>query len=252
MNLDREFEVDYWRTGMHGIELGIKKQQELMSKSRQFTKDMDIIGQVIEKDDTTRYLAIRTSEWEASPVDRRLILKTFTKGLSWRGSLEQLTAKTMSQSIAARKPLPVFVINLSGTDSLITLERVNRSMSFDKKIFAFTIVDEGIAHPFYFEENRLTFGSDWTVHNAKKQKVANINGSKLNIGGKFVIKMASKGVPNDLDDAIILFTAIAKFYKDVVKSVKKRVKYIQKSKDAWIKLDSDERMLYRNPRKMTY
>ncbi len=252
LKLDRTFIVDFWRTGMHKVEIGIKKQQELMSKSRQFTKDMDIIGTVTEKDKTTRYIAIRKREWEQPLEKKRLILKIFTEGMGWRGTVEQLVAKSLAQSVAARKPLIVFSVNLSGTNSLITLERVTKPFSFNQKVYAFSLIEEDEAYPFYVEENRLTLGKDWTLKNMKKEKIADINGSQFNIGGKYKVKMPSKGVPKDLDDLIILFCGISKYLDEAEKAVKSWMKKAKRSKEMFVKIDSDEAMLYRNPRKMTY
>ena len=250
--LDREIHVDFWRTGMHKVEVGIKKQQEIMSKSRQFTKGMDIIGEIKEKGDTTRYIAIREDEWEQSEEKKRLILKLFTKGFGWKGTVEQLVAKSLAQSIAAKKPLIVFSVNLAGTDSLITLERVTRPRSFNQKVYAFSLIEDGKAYPFYIMENRLTFGKDWTLKNMQNKKIADINGSVLNIGGKYVIRVPSKGVPKDLDDFLIMFTGISQHLEEAEKAVKSWMKHAKKSKEMGVTIDKDEEMLYRNPRKMTY
>src|SRR5512137_2504875 len=39
--------VNMWKTGMHGARIGIKKDAQWQSKSRQFSPEMDIVGDVL-------------------------------------------------------------------------------------------------------------------------------------------------------------------------------------------------------------
>ena len=74
--MDRKIELDLWKTGMHGIEMGIKQDEQHRAKSRQFSKDMDIIGEY--KDgDRKGYVGYRTTPWDEEKDDlkRKIVIK---------------------------------------------------------------------------------------------------------------------------------------------------------------------------------
>ncbi|MGI9386688.1 MAG: hypothetical protein ACR2OX_04600, partial [Methyloligellaceae bacterium] len=58
------FTVDLWVTDLHGVEIGIYQHSRHRAKSRQFTKDMDIFGEVKEDGERAALLAFREGLWE--------------------------------------------------------------------------------------------------------------------------------------------------------------------------------------------
>nr|MDO8113373.1 hypothetical protein [Candidatus Sigynarchaeota archaeon] len=48
--------VNYWRSGLHGAKVGIKKDAQWQSKSRQFAAEMDIVGDILYEFDEDRML----------------------------------------------------------------------------------------------------------------------------------------------------------------------------------------------------
>lgn len=58
-----EFVVDVWITPFNSVEFGIYKHSRNRAKSRQFTTDMDIFAEVIEKGERTGLLGYREDLW---------------------------------------------------------------------------------------------------------------------------------------------------------------------------------------------
>jgi len=181
------------------------------------------------------------------------VIKAFTKGISWKSSLEELISRGIPKSIAAETGLPVFSINLSNSEYLISLEKVQRDKSIGKQIYTFTIIDEDTSkvYPYSIEANRMTLGSDWDVYDQHRDKIAKIDGSKFNVGGKYTIEIDEKS-PNfrkELDEILVLFSTLNRFLGDVEKKLNEMRKKL-KNKEKEIVIERDEAMLYINPRRI--
>src|SRR5262245_16031346 len=73
-----EFTVDVWITNFNSVEFGIYKHSRNRAKSRQFTSDMDIFAEVIEKGERTGLLGYREDLWRKNTgMDKRLVFKLF-------------------------------------------------------------------------------------------------------------------------------------------------------------------------------
>lgn len=250
--MDRKIELDLWKTGMHGIEMGIRQDEQHRAKSRQFSKDMDIIGEY--KDgDRTGYVAYRTNPWDEEKDDlkRKIVIKSFSESMNWKGTLEEMIGRGLAQTFAAGKNLPTFIMNLSKTNRMITLEKVQRAKSMGKEIYSFFIVDDEDAtvHPFIIEADRFTLGSDWNVRDMRGDKIAKIDGSKFNVGGKYKIEIDTKKDTYriELPEVLVLFSALNKFLGDVKNKMDKAHDRLKKGKEQ-IVIDKDEEALYQNPR----
>lgn len=251
MGFTKKIIIDLWKTSAHGIELGFKKEDVLRAKSRQFTKDTDIIGEVKEKGDTIGYVSYREDPWKEDIPNKRLIIKHFTKGMNWKGSMEEMLGRGVSQSLAADKGIPAFVINLQNNKHLIKLERVQRHGSFNKKIYSFVIVDDDDYEVslYYIQEDRLTLGSDWDVYDRAGKKIAKIDGAKFNVGGKYDLELDedSPFFRKELDEVLILFCTFLRFAKETEKKLEKTMK-ILKDPAVEFKIRKNEADLYKNPR----
>lgn len=249
---NKKIEVDLWKTGAHKVEIGIKKEEVLRSKSRQFTKDMDIYGEVKQNGELYGYVSYRETPWALEDPNKQIVIKLFTKSINWKASLEQLVAKSFMQSIPADRAMPVFMININNTDHLITLEKTHRKPAIGKSIFAFNIIDDdNNVHVYAIETDRLSLGSDWFVLDEQREKIAEIDGSKFNVGGKYTIKIdtKSKNYDSALDSVLILFSALNRFLEDVDKHLDSSVKKIKKG-EVKAQITKEEAMLYLNPRRI--
>ncbi len=254
MDYTKEIIVDLWKTGAHKVEMGIKKDAVHQSKSRQFTKDMDIIGEINVKDETTGYVAYRKDPWDETDIpEKRIVIKSFTKGMSWKSSLEQLIAKSIGHTAAADKPLPSFIINLSSTDTLITLNKIFRPKSLGKSVFTFSVVDEKTHELFTYiiETDRFSLGSDWFVYDLQRNKIAHIDGSKFNVGGKYTIRINDKlqTYTRELDQVLILFSTLQRYLEDIEEDLEKINDKLTKEQLS-IEIPDEEEMLYYNPRRI--
>src|SRR6185503_10587614 len=82
-----EFIVDVWITNLNSIEFGIYKHSRNRAKSRQFTTDMDVFAEVIEKGERTGLLGYREDLWKKNQgMDKRLVFKLFNETVNWRAT----------------------------------------------------------------------------------------------------------------------------------------------------------------------
>jgi len=246
---DKEkYTVDLWRTGMHREEIGIKRTEELISKARQFTKDSDIFGEVQKDKERVGFLAYREGLWKEKPPKNRLVIRYFSESFGWKGSLDQLLGISVAHTFSAENPMPAFMINVDKTDSLIRMEKVARTRSVGKRVYAMLIPSEKGGSEFYtVDEARVSLGTDWNVKNTKGDKIASIDGKIVDIGGEWTISF-TKAPSSELATSLILFAAANKFLDDVEKNCAKVAEGVKKGK-MMLDLDAQELELYQNPRR---
>ncbi|MDH5403296.1 MAG: hypothetical protein OEY49_12445 [Candidatus Heimdallarchaeota archaeon] len=246
---EKEIIIDIWRTDAHSVEIGIKKKDEFRAKSRQFTADTDIIGEI--SGDMEGYVTYRQSPWESDDLEQRLVLKIFTKSINWKGTLEELVSQGYTRSLGSSQMLPVFTINLSNNDFQIIIDRVFKPKSLNKEMYTFMIIEDGISYPYRIEADRFTLGSDWDVFNHHDNKIAKIDGSAFNMGGKWKIHI-NKGItlPSSFDEVLVLFCCQLKFIENIMDRYERVVKSLKKDEELNIKVENDEISLYQNPRRI--
>ncbi|MHA2503348.1 MAG: hypothetical protein ACXAE3_10810 [Candidatus Kariarchaeaceae archaeon] len=253
--MGREITVDLWKTGMHSVEVGIKKQAEHRAKSRQFTSDSDLIGEYDYKEGKSKgYLSIRNDPWKAEPTKQRLILKMFTESMNWKGTLEEIVAVGLSRTLAVGGGMPAFSVNLTNHDSLIRVEKMFKPKSFNKPMYVFMIAENNTLHSYRIESERMSVGSDWKVFDKYGHKVAEIDGAALNVGGKWKIKIEDKFPLHPIfDEMLILFSGLARYVDDIGSRLEKVADMLdEKDSNTDLVIDSDEIGLYNNPRRMKY
>lgn len=243
--------VDLWKTGLHGAEIGVRQLEQHRSKSRQFTKDSDIFGRIKENGKEAGYVVYRKDPWNAKLENQRLIVKIFSESMTWKGTLEELLGPGLAHTLAVNQAMPVFMANVPKHDPLIRIEKVARIRSVRKKIYGFEILREGKSLEFYkVDAARFSFGKDWNVIDHRGVKIAHIDGKILDIGGRYEIKFSKDYEPSPpLEDVLVMFAASQRFLGDVEKRLKKVAKGVKKGKYK-IDLDGEEAALYNNPRRM--
>lgn len=263
--------VNYWATKLHSDTVGIKKQAQQRAASRQFTKGMEIQGEVEfkGKDSKRMVIAFNEDRWkldddgelvkkykkkEIAKLHRRIILKTFTeleeeKGGRWTGTLESSLIDSMSMSIGTRKPLPMFKIILPGDKYVYNLYRTH---TITGQRYMFYLMDKKTQELRHFEIEGQAFaiGEDFRVEDsATGKKVAYIDGKVIDLGGKWEIKLKDKELAanSTFRQILILFACLSKFIGDVNESVTDLYKQITKKKYKFVP-DAYERSFYKNPR----
>ncbi|MFX0194612.1 MAG: hypothetical protein ACFFCW_00695 [Candidatus Hodarchaeota archaeon] len=254
----RKLNVDLWRTRFHGEKMGIRqKAQHRHDKGFQWSKDMEPLGEVKEKDEKIRLLGLREKLWDVeedephdTKFERRLIIKSFSKS-SWVGTVEELTATEIKNSTATGKQLPAFTCIVSDTNYTIPLEQMR---SIYGRSFSFTIeTEKRIFEPMWIRERRFTLGSDWDVYRAgpsnEKEKIANIDGKFLNVGGAWDIKIFNSDLAqnNAFLETLILFASTLRFQNEIRKKIEETIKAIENGQYK-LKVESQEYDLMRNPR----
>ncbi|MCG3215963.1 MAG: hypothetical protein KAS63_04570, partial [Candidatus Heimdallarchaeota archaeon] len=77
-------DVDLWRTKMHKEEWGIRLDAQRAQKDRQWTKDMDLLGQIKIDNEPYGFLGIRERLWKSQdPLERRFVMKIFSPSGYW-------------------------------------------------------------------------------------------------------------------------------------------------------------------------
>ncbi|MHA1465340.1 MAG: hypothetical protein ACTSQ2_09640 [Candidatus Heimdallarchaeaceae archaeon] len=247
-------DVDLWRTKLHREEWGIRLDAQKTTKDRQWTRDMDTIGEVKKDGETYGFLAQREGLWKSKdPLERRFVMKLFSPNFYWRCSIERLQGESFANSHATKEPCPAYVCIFKHTRNVYRIKRLAHFPRFQGEVFGFSFMDEDeIFHTFMIDDKRLTFGSDWMIKDIHHKVVAKIDGKFMNLGGKFDIDIFDEKLANDKTffNVLILFSSTLRFLKDIKKNIKKSLKELSIS-DSKVKLDDSETNLYLNPRKLS-
>lgn len=247
-------DVDLWRTKMHREEWGIRLDAQRAQKDRQWTRDMDMIGEIKKDGETYGFLGQREKLWKSKdPLARRFVMKMFSKGGYWRGSIERLQGESFANSHATKEPCPAYVCIFKHTRNLYRIKRLAHYPRFQGEVFGFSFLDENdIFRTFVIDDKRLTFGSDWMIKDIHNKVIAKIDGKFMNLGGRFKIDIFDEKLATDKTffNMLILFSATLRFHKDIKRNIKKALKELRIS-DATVKLDDSETNLYLNPRKLS-
>ena len=240
----RTISVDLWKTGLHMEEIGIKKKAELMSKSRQFTKNMDLIGEIKEKGkEDNGLIAVNQGV-----KDEKLILKAFTGSIGWMGTLEESIAQEVSQSLALNRDFPAFFIIVDDYEYILNLEKLFGGAGHTEKHHITIYNEDKTFDSFVIKERRLGIGDDWNIVDEPDDVLAEIDGKKLDVGGQWDIKIYNDDLAKHkaFVTAMILFCASRRFHKDIEKRIGRII--AEKKKGIKFELDFNELQLYKNPR----
>ena len=260
------FSQDLYATDLHGDELGVRQAEVWRSKSRQFSRDAEIIGKISEagrKDhkeklpslEKTGFIILRNSLW-AEPknhLDRRLVVKIFSDSGGWIGTLEEMVAEEYALTYSTGMPIVSFCVITKDNEYLTYVRQVYRG-KFDMENFAFYILaPENRFEAFRIERKRVAAGDDYSIIRLNGgEKVADIDGKLADIGGEFIVKILDPILAqNDWFCRILqCFSIMLRFRNEIKSKLDEGVK-------KWIKGDYKpplhryEASLMGNPRKLT-
>ncbi len=250
-------EVDFWKTGLHGKKVGIRQKDQQMAKSRQFSKDMNIFGEVKVGGETSGHIGFRALEWETEDMEKgelpRLIIRYFSETDRWKASIEQNNVKAVMLSMGYERGTPVFDLFHQGNKNIFTLEKIERGSGSMDRVMVPLILKKDSKKVDYFviAEKRFTMGSDWKVYRANQEKkdLAEFDSKKFNVGGKVIIDIYDPELAKNKTfiNSMILFGALIKFWDDVVDKLKKFSKMLRKD-EVPFNPDRHELELMANPR----
>ena len=246
----REFKVDLWATSINDVEIGIYQQSRHRAKSDQFTKDMDVIGQVIEDGARSGIVAYRQGLWQDNEgVKKRLVLKLFSQDMNWRATMELMVGRSLQLTVGSGGvPVTAFALNLSRSEQVVTLERsANKWPLFPESYSFFILTDKG---PRYYRlcQNLFSIGQDYSLYDEHYKRIGYIDGKLISIGGLWKVKIRSEHDDPKLAMALQLFCTMLRFKKRCRAHVDHMAEELQKGRlDS--ALESNEKDLYMNPRR---
>ena len=235
---DVKLEIDFWKTDFHGVEKGIRQDEQHRAKSSQFTKDMDIIGDVKKDGELYGYVAVRKEPLEEKESSRRrLVVKYFSKTMNWRATIEEVVSASLSNSLIIDEVSPVFRLSLARNEYEQQLMRVHPRRIGGGAHFALTFIhkddgkDEGMFTLLHFDAKKLTLGEDFDVKNAAGKKVAKVDSKSMNIGGKVEVRYGEeiKSV-SGLGHTLVLFACYLKYDDEVKKIIEDQMKDYKEGK----------------------
>lgn len=245
------FVVDIWITDFNFTEFGVYKHTRNRAKSRQFTTDMDIFGEIIENGERTGLFGYREDAWrKAEGMDKRLVIKLFTDTLNWRATMDLMVGRSLQQTIGARGlPVMTYSINTNDDQYIIYLERSANKWPFLPEHFSFFIIDNKGNPEFYrLKRALINLAGDYALIDQRGETVGYLDGKVFSIGGKWKCKIKS-GADKRLMTVMKLFGSMMVFNGDCRRHLKNLHKGMLAGK---IKpeIDRQEADLYMNPRRV--
>jgi hypothetical protein len=245
------FVVDIWITDLNFTEFGIYKRTRNRAKSRQFTSDMDIFGEIIENGERTGLFGYREELWKkAQGMDKRLVFKLFTPNLGWRATMDLMIGRSLQQTIGARGlPVMTYSINTDDDNYIVYLERSANKWPFMPEHFSFFIIDSK-GNPEFYRLKRafINLGGDYSLIDQNGETVGYLDGKVFSIGGKWKCQIR-KGADKRLTTVMKLFGSMMVFNGDCRRHMKRLYKGIMSGK-LKPQLDRQEADLYMNPRRV--
>ncbi|MFX0107460.1 MAG: hypothetical protein ACFE7R_04185 [Candidatus Hodarchaeota archaeon] len=255
---------DLYSTDLHAEEMGFRQTEMWRSKSRQFTKDSNIIGKIVErrfknnkltKREKTGFVVIRRSLWhgETNESSRRLVLKLFSESGGWLATLEEMVADSYAHSFATGESMLSFVVIVKDVEIVTQIRQVRRT-GFATETYAFYILGpDGTFEVFRIEGKRGTLGDDFRVIRLEGgQTVAVIDSKFGDIGGEFIVRVKDPILArNDWFCRVLqCFSVIVRHRAEIRQKVERVVKRWGKKKEEPLQ-HRHEISLLANPRKLT-
>ena len=246
----KRFKVDLWLTDLNTTEIGILQHTQHEAASDQFTKDMEIIGQVRGDGKRTGIVAYRKELWkQGKDLKRRLVIKLFSENMHWRGTLELLMGRSLQLSIGARGvPVSAFALNLSRTKQLIQLERSAQKWPLFPEKFSFFIETSRGPRFYRLRRNVIGIGADYTLYDDKNRKIGSLDHRIINLGGSWIVKVDAAQSSAALESVLQMFCTMLRFNGAVRRHVAHEVEMVSRGR-AVRELDHQEADLYLNPRR---
>ena len=262
----RVFSQDLFATGFHGDEMGFRQDEIWRSKSRQFSKDADVIGKIGEAKRKpgarslsdlrkTGFIIMRESLWEGEKDElaRRLVIKLFSKRGGWIATLEEMVAEEYAVSYSSDKPLLCYSIIVKDTEVVTYIRQMRRGGMSTENYSFYILGPRNTFEVFRIEGKRATLGDDFKViRQANGMEVAEIDSKFGDIGGEFVVSIKDPVLAdNNWFCRVLQCFSVTIWYR-----VKMRER-LEKAMNAWErgkrtpKIHRLEASLLANPRKLS-
>ncbi|WP_088346970.1 MULTISPECIES: hypothetical protein [Rhodomicrobium] len=245
-----EYTVDMWWTDLNATEIGIFQHTRQRAKSRQFSKDSDIIGAVDVNGERTSLLTYRRALWEeAEGMNKRLVIKLFSEAMNWRGTMDMLLGRSLQLTIGAHGfPVAAFTVNLAGHEQLISVERSAHKWPLMPEDYSFFLIEGKQARFYRLRRDWIAIGADYSLFDEKGGKIGHLNGRVLNLGGRWDVRIREDHDNPRLNATLQLFCGMLRFRAAAERHIRKLVRGI-KHGEVDAKIETHETDLYQNPRR---
>ncbi len=250
MAASTNYTVDLWWTDLNDVEFGLFRKSRNRAKSRQFTADSDVIGEVKQNGERTGLLTYRESLWKAqNPTDRRLVIKLFSSSMVWRGTMDLLIGRSLQLSFGAGGfPVTAFSVNISGHDQLIDVQRDARKWIGMPERFSFFILDGNTPRLYRLRQDWINIGGDYTLYDERGKRIGHLNGRVIDIGGRWDVNIAKEHDNPRLNAVLQLFCGMLRYNGRARRHIEQITRDVMRGKAA-VALDGHETRLYLNPRR---
>jgi hypothetical protein len=246
-----EFTVDVWITPFNSVEFGIYKHSRNRAKSRQFTTDMDIFAEIIEKGERTGLLGYREDLWRKNTgMDKRLVFKLFNETVNWRATMDLMIGRSLQLTLGARGlPVTCFSVNVGDHENMVYLERSANKWPLLPENFSFFLLEDGKLRFFRLRRDLIDFGGDYTLYNHQNQAIGKLDGKVFSIGGKWHGRVKSEFADPRLLIVLKLFCGMLIFNDEARRHMRALARAVRSGKYT-PKLEKQEADLYMNPRRV--
>lgn len=247
----RQFTVDMWWTDLNDVEIGFFRHSRHRAKSRQFTQDSDVIGEVKEDGNRVGLLTYREGLWKSeNPASKRLVVKLFSDKMNWRGTMDLLIGRSVQLStVAGGFPVTAFSLNINGHDQIIHVERSARKWPGIPERFSFFLLQDGEARLYRLRQDWINFGGDYTLYDQTGSRIGHLNGRVIDIGGRWDVTYSREHDSPQMATVLQLFCAMLKFNNAARRHIETLTEGVS-SGAMKLALERNEIELYLNPRRM--
>lgn len=247
------YTVDLWWTDLNTTEIGIFKHSRHRAKSRQFSKDSDVIGAVKVNGERTGLLTYRQGLWEESEgMKKRLVVKLFTEDMNWRGTMDMLMGRSLQLTLGAHGfPVPAFTVNLTGHDQIVNVERSARKWPMIPEDYSFFVLDDKRAQFYRLRRDWISVGQDYTLYNERGERIGHLNGRVLNLGGRWDVSVREDHDNARLNGTLQLFCGMLRFRGAVERHIRALTREVRRG-NLKPEMEAHETDLYLNPRRRNY
>jgi len=252
----KKLKVNFWRTRLHGEELGVYQELKYQAKTRYFAKNFDIEG-ICEEDDAKKYIiAYNKEDWNNKPNDqKRLILRLFTileekmgvgKGGNFKAGVELSLTHSLIQSYEIGRPAQVFFVTLPKTKHLT---KIVRGWRLKGTRWFFPLLPENKDDLLVVVKAKgvVGLGLDFDLFIGKK-KIATIDGQRIQKQWEIEIYDEDYAKDKTFIKLLLIFGCICNFMKDTEKIIEKLYKEMKDSGATTFKPPNIEIALFKNPR----
>jgi hypothetical protein len=246
-----EFTVDIWITPFNSVEFGIYKHSRNRAKSRQFTTDMDVFAEVIEKGQRTGLIGYREDLWlKNSGMDKRLVFKLFNETVNWRATMDLMIGRSLQLTLGARGlPVTCFSVNVGDHDNVVYLERSANKWPLLPENFSFFLLDDRKPRFFRLRRDLINLGGDYTLYDHHNKNIGSLDGRVFSIGGKWTGRVKSEHADQRLLMVLQLFCGMLIFNDDARRHMRQLARDVMRGR-LEPKLEKQEADLYMNPRRV--